>query len=66
MIERIQKLIEEADSFTTNSLADLEAFRVKYLGKKGLLNGLFADFKSVPNDQKSIRSSYKHIKIYGS
>jgi phenylalanyl-tRNA synthetase alpha chain len=52
MIERIQKLIEEADSFTTNSLADLEAFRVKYLGKKGLLNGLFADFKSVPNDQK--------------
>ena len=52
MIERIQKLIEEADSFTTNSLADLEAFRVKYLGKKGFLNGLFADFKSVPNDQK--------------
>lgn len=52
MIERIQKLIEEADSFTTNSLADLETFRVKYLGKKGLLNGLFADFKSVPNDQK--------------
>ena len=52
MIERIQKLIEEADSFTTNSLVDLEAFRVKYLGKKGLLNGLFADFKSVPNDQK--------------
>jgi phenylalanyl-tRNA synthetase alpha chain len=52
MIERVQKLIEEADSFTTNSLADLEAFRVKYLGKKGLLNGLFADFKSVPNDQK--------------
>ena len=52
MIDRIQKLIEEADSFTTNSLADLEAFRVKYLGKKGFLNGLFADFKSVPNDQK--------------
>ena len=52
MIYRIQKLIEEADSFTTNSLADLEAFRVKYLGKKGFLNGLFADFKSVPNDQK--------------
>ena len=52
MIDRIQKLIEEADSFTTNSLADLEAFRVKYLGKKGLWNGLLADFKSVPNDQK--------------
>ena len=52
MIDRIQKLIEEADSFTTNSLADLEAFRVKYLGKKGFLNGLFADFKSVPTDQK--------------
>jgi len=25
---------------------------IKFLGKKGFLNDLFADFKSVPNDQK--------------
>ena len=52
MIDRIQKLIDEANSFTTNSATELEAFRIKFLGKKGLLNDLFADFKSVPNDQK--------------
>jgi phenylalanyl-tRNA synthetase alpha chain len=52
MIDRIQKLIDEANSFTTNSAAELEAFRIKFLGKKGLLNDLFADFKSVPNEQK--------------
>ena len=52
MINRIQKLIDEVSSFTTNSGTELEAFRIKFLGKKGLLNDLFADFKSVPNDQK--------------
>ena len=52
MIDRIQKLIDEANSFATNSATELEAFRIKFLGKKGLLNDLFADFKSVPNDQK--------------
>lgn len=52
MIDRIQHLIDEAKSFTTDSLSELEAFRVKFLGKKGLLNDLFADFKTVPNEQK--------------
>ena len=52
MIDRIQNLIDQANSFTTDSLSELEAFRVKFLGKKGLLNDLFADFKTVPNDQK--------------
>ena len=52
MIERIQNLIDEANSFTTDSLPELEAFRIKFLGKKGLLNDLFADFKTIPNEQK--------------
>ena len=52
MIDRIQNSIDEANSFTTDSLSELEAFRIKFLGKKGLLNDLFADFKSVPNEQK--------------
>ena len=52
MIEKIHKLIEEAEAFSTQSLEELEAFRIKFLGKKGLLNELFASFKEVPNDQK--------------
>lgn len=54
MIDRIQHLIDEANSFTTDSLPELEAFRIKFLGKKGLLNDLFADFKTVPNEQKKV------------
>ena len=52
MIEKIHKLIEEAEAFSTQSLEELEVFRIKFLGKKGLLNELFASFKEVPNDQK--------------
>ena len=52
MIEKIHKLIDEADAFSTQSLEELEVFRIKFLGKKGLLNDLFASFKEVPNEQK--------------
>ena len=31
---------------------ELEALRIKYLGKKGLLNDLMADFRNVPAEQK--------------
>ena len=52
MIEKIHKFIEEADAFSTQSLDELEIFRIKFLGKKGLLTDLFARFKDVPNEQK--------------
>ena len=32
--------------------ADVEMFRVKYLGKKGIIADLFEQFKSVPNEEK--------------
>ncbi len=52
MIEQIHKLIEEAEAFNAQSLEGVEAFRIKFLGKKGLLTELFASFKEVPNEQK--------------
>jgi len=52
MIEKIHKLIEEAEAFSTQSTKDLEVFRIKFLGKKGVLTDLFASFKEVPNEQK--------------
>ena len=52
MIEHIHKLIEEAKAFNSQSLEEVEAFRIKFLGKKGLLTDLFASFKEVPNEQK--------------
>lgn len=52
MIDKIKEYIAEADSFQTDNSATLEQFRIKYLGSKGLLKELFAEFKNVPNDQK--------------
>jgi len=52
MIDKIKELIEEAEAFKAQSKDEIEAFRIKYLGKKGLLNEFFAEFKNVANDQK--------------
>ncbi|RUT69910.1 phenylalanine--tRNA ligase subunit alpha [Flavobacterium cupreum] len=52
MIDKIKDYIGEAEAFSTENAAELEAFRIKFLGKKGVLNDFFAEFKNVPNDQK--------------
>ncbi|MBT8272765.1 MAG: phenylalanine--tRNA ligase subunit alpha [Bacteroidia bacterium] len=52
MIDKIKELIEEAEAFSAQSKDEIEAFRIKYLGKKGILNDYFAEFKNVAADQK--------------
>ena len=52
MIETIKAHIEEVKAFQTDTKEQLEAFRIKYLGSKGLLKDFFAEFKNVPNEQK--------------
>jgi phenylalanyl-tRNA synthetase alpha chain len=52
MIDKIKEHIEEAKAFNTKNKEALENFRVKYLGSKGLLKELFAEFKNIPSDQK--------------
>ena len=52
MIDKIKKHIAEVESFKTKSKDDIEAFRIKYLGKKGLFNEFFSEFKNIPNEQK--------------
>jgi len=52
MLDRIKELYEEAKAFVADSPDKAEELRIKYLGKKGHLNDLFADFKNVPNELK--------------
>ena len=52
MIEELKSHLESVESFATDTLEDVESFRIKYLGKKGILNHYFAEFKSVPNEEK--------------
>ena len=47
MKDKISKLLEEVNQFRATSQEEVEAFRIKYLGKKGLLNDLFGEFKTV-------------------
>lgn len=52
MLEKIQSLMNEVGQLSANDEAGLEELRIKYLSKKGLLNGLMAEFRNVPADQK--------------
>jgi phenylalanyl-tRNA synthetase alpha chain len=52
MTETIKAHIGEVKAFQTDNKEQLEAFRIKYLGSKGLLKDFFAEFKNVPNEQK--------------
>lgn len=52
MIDKIKEHISEVEAFTAKTKDELESFRIKYLGKKGLLNDFFAEFKNVSSDQK--------------
>ncbi|MEP2278024.1 phenylalanine--tRNA ligase subunit alpha [Maribacter sp.] len=52
MIDKIKEEITTVASFTADNLEAVETFRIKYLGKKGIFNSFFAEFKNVPNEQK--------------
>ena len=52
MINKIKEHIAEVEKFKAESKEAVETFRIKYLGKKGLLNEYFAEFKNVPNELK--------------
>jgi phenylalanyl-tRNA synthetase alpha chain len=52
MIQKIEQILEEVRQSNPVSREEIEHFRIKYLGKKGLLAELFRDFKEVAEDQK--------------
>jgi len=52
MEDKIKKDLEDILNFNSDSEAEIEKFRVKYLGKKGLLNSYFVEFKSLESDEK--------------
>ena len=52
MIEKIAHNIKEIESFKSSSKDEIEKFRIKFLGKKGLVNFYFSEFKNVDNSKK--------------
>lgn len=52
MIEKIEALLAEVGAFAPKTLAEVEEFRIRLLGKKGTITALFEDFKAAPAEQK--------------
>ena len=52
MEERIQRLLNEVKSYLAKDKKDLEAFRLKYISKKGEISELFEELRKVSAEQK--------------
>ncbi|MGZ3898995.1 MAG: phenylalanine--tRNA ligase subunit alpha [Bacteroidia bacterium] len=52
MLEKINKLLEEVESFAASTKEQVEEYRIKWLSKKGEVSILFDDFRNVPSDLK--------------
>ena len=52
MEDKIKKDIQEIQDFKSDSIDEIEEFRIKFLGKKGLLNSYFVEFKSLDSSEK--------------
>ncbi len=52
MREKIEQLLSEISVIRVKGNEELEAFRLKYLSKKGIISELFEDFRNVPAVEK--------------
>ncbi|MCB0513382.1 MAG: phenylalanine--tRNA ligase subunit alpha, partial [Bacteroidetes bacterium] len=52
LFEQTQQLLEDVKAYPIASAQELEQFRIKFLGTKNVLKDIFAQMKSVPNEQK--------------
>jgi len=52
MLDKIKNLAGEIIASEIRNAADLEAFRLKYLSKKGIISELFDEFRNIPAELK--------------
>lgn len=52
LLQQIAAYKQEIENTPTNGAESLEAYRIKFLGTKGIVKNLFAEMKNVPVDQK--------------
>ena len=51
---KITQYTEEINTFSTTNADELEQFRIKFLGTKGIIKDVFEEFKSVSSDEKRV------------
>jgi phenylalanyl-tRNA synthetase alpha chain len=52
MKEKIAHIHSQIQQYEISNLAQLEAYRIEFIGSKGLIKDLFSELKSVPNEEK--------------
>ena len=52
LLEQIEAYRKEIERYQISNPQQLEEFRIKFLGTKGLTKSLFAEMKNVPNEKK--------------
>ena len=52
MLSKVDPIMDEVNSFNSSDPNEIEAFRIKMLGKKGIITGLLAEFRNVPVEHK--------------
>lgn len=63
MLDKITSIIHEVAQFEAKTSEELESFRLKYLSKKGTLNQLFDDFKTLaPDIKKQVGQKLNELK----
>src|SRR5574344_91835 len=61
--DNIKQHIEKIKQLNATTKKEIEDLRIEYLGKKGVLNDLFSEFKGVPNeDKKEVGSLLNELK----
>lgn len=54
MLSNLAEIEQEINSFPVNNPEELEAFRLKFISRNGLVTGLFEELKSASKDEKPI------------
>ena len=63
MLDKVKELIGDVQAFKANTKDEVETFRIKFLGSKGLLKDLFAEFKNVdPASHKDFGQALNTLK----
>ncbi|MDP3313861.1 phenylalanine--tRNA ligase subunit alpha [Lutibacter sp.] len=63
MLDKVKELIGDVHSFNSTNKDEIESFRIKFLGKKGILNDLFEEFKNVaPTERKDFGQALNTLK----
>lgn len=52
LLQQINNYKQEAENFQTATAEDAEAFRIKFLGTKGIVKAVMGEMKNMPNERK--------------